>query len=210
MALSVLGAGFGRTGTLSLKLALERLGLGPCYHMAEVFAHPEHVPRWQDAAEGRPVDWDTLLGGYPAAVDWPVCHFWRELADRYPEAGVLLTVRDPDRWYESVRDTIYRVLCAELPADPPLLRAQQAMARRIVLDRTFAGRFEDRDHAIRVYEEHNRAVRRAVPAPRLLDYEVSQGWEPLCRFLGRPVPDEPFPRVNSKDEFRARFAVRES
>lgn len=207
MALSVIGAGFGRTGTLSLKIALERLGLGPCYHMAEVFAHPEHVPAWRDAAEGRPVDWDTLLVGYGAAVDWPACHFWRELAVRHPQARVVLTVRDAERWYASVRDTIYGALCAELPAEPPVLRAQQAMARRIVLERTFGGRFEDRDHAIRVYREHNEAVRRALPPERLLVYEVAQGWEPLCGFLDRPVPDEPFPRVNSTDEFRARFGA---
>ncbi|MDX1648263.1 MAG: sulfotransferase [Myxococcota bacterium] len=209
MALAVVGAGFGRTGTLSLKGALETLGLGPCYHMTEVFAHPEHVAVWRDATEGRPVDWDALFAGYGACVDWPACAFWRELAWRWPEAKVILTVRDPQRWYESVAKTIHLVMQRELPDDAPEpVRAHLAMVRRLIEEETFDGRFEDRDHAIAVYEAHNRAVREAVPPERLLVYEVAEGWEPLCRFLDRPVPAEPFPRVNSTDEFRERFLAR--
>lgn len=209
MALAVVGAGFGRTGTLSLKGALETLGLGPCYHMTEVFAHPEHVPVWRDATEGRPVDWDALFAGYGSCVDWPACAFWRELASHWPDAKVILTVRDPQRWYESVAKTIYLVLQRELPGDAPEpVRAHHAMVRRLIDEGTFGGRFEDRDHAIGVYEAHNRAVREAVPPDRLLVYEVAEGWEPLCRFLDRPVPAEPFPRVNSTDEFRERFLAR--
>ena len=108
MALAVIGAGFGRTGTLSLKVALEQLGLGRCYHMLEVFANPGHAAQWQAAADGKPVDWEALFAGYGAAVDWPACHFWRALAARYPEAKVLLTVREPGAWYKSVSDTIYQ------------------------------------------------------------------------------------------------------
>jgi hypothetical protein len=206
MALAVIGAGFGRTGTLSLKGALEQLGFGPCYHMTEVFAHPEHVPRWRDAAEGRPVDWDAVFAGYRATVDWPACAFWRALVARWPDAKVILTVRDPARWYESVSKTIAVAMQRELPPEAPeSARAHMAMVRRLVLEATFDGRFEDRGHALAVYEAHNEAVRRALPGERLLVYEVSEGWEPLCRFLGRPVPEAPFPKVNSTDEFRARF-----
>jgi hypothetical protein len=206
MTLAVIGAGFGRTGTLSLKLALEQLGLGRCYHMLEVFQSPGHAARWQAAAAGRPVDWEALFAGYGAAVDWPACHFWRALADRYPEAKVLLTVREPGAWYKSVSDTIYRAMTRPLPdGAPPEIGAQLAMAREIVLERTFGGRFEDRAHALAVFERHNRAVEREIAPGRLLVYEVAQGWEPLCRFLGRPVPEMPFPRTNTTEDFLARF-----
>lgn len=208
MALHVIGAGFGRTGTLSLKLALERLGFAPCYHMVEVAGNPGHAARWHAAARGEPVDWDALLGGYAASVDWPACSFWRALAARHPGAKVVLTVRDADRWYDSVRDTIYRVMRAPLPeGTPEAFLAQQAMARELVLERTFGGRFEDRAHAKAVYARHNEAVRRGLPPERLLVYEVSEGWEPLCAFLERDAPDGPFPRVNSREEFLGRVGA---
>jgi hypothetical protein len=203
MALSLIGAGFGRTGTLSLKVALERLGLGRCYHMTEVFAFPEHARLWHAAALGERIEWDALLGGYGATVDWPGCFFWRALADLHPAAKVLLSVREPRSWHRSVMDTIYKPL-----ANPPLGAPAEwiAMAREIVLERTFQGRLDDAEHAIAVYERHNRDVQRAIPPERLLVYEASEGWAPLCRFLGLPVPAEPFPRVNTTEEFRARLA----
>lgn len=206
MPLSVIGAGFGRTGTLSLKSALEMLGTGRCYHMVEVFANPSHVPVWRDATEGRFVDWNDLFAGYGATVDWPACAFWRELTAHWPEAKVILTERDPERWYESVRETIYLALTREIPPEAPEhARAHQAMVRRLILERTFDDRFEDREHAIAAYRRHNEAVKRSVPPERLLVFDVAEGWEPLCRFLGRPLPEAPFPRVNSADEFRQRF-----
>lgn len=206
MALAVIGAGFGRTGTLSLKVALEQLGLGPCYHMSEVFAHPAHAGLWLDATEGRRVPWDRLFEGYAATVDWPSCAFWRELAEREPEAKVILTVRDPVAWHESVRKTIYYAMTRELPPDAPdQAHTHLAMVQRLILEKTFDGRLEDREHAIRVYQAHVEEVRRALPSERLLVYEVAEGWEPLCRFLERPVPAESFPRVNTTDEFRAHF-----
>jgi len=107
MAIKVIGAGFGRNGTLSLKQALETLGFGKCYHMAEVFQHPEHVPVWRAAAHGKSVDWDAVFDGYQASVDWPSCSFWQEQMARYPDAKVVLSERDPERWYESVMNTIY-------------------------------------------------------------------------------------------------------
>ncbi len=207
MALSVLGVGFGRTGTLSLKIALEKLGIGPCYHMMEVFRNPAHVELWDAAADGESIDWDGLFTGYAAAVDWPACYFWRELAECYPDAKVLLTVRDAERWYQSVHDTIYQELTRTIIEDDPLLQARRAMGRKVVLERTFGDRFADRAHALEVFRKHSEQVQAAIPAERLLVYEVSEGWEPLCHFLGLPAPDEAFPRVNTTDSFRRRLGL---
>ncbi len=206
MSISVIGAGFGRTGTLSLKMALEMLGLGPCYHMTEVFAHPEHAAVWQAAADGKPVDWDELLAGYNAIVDWPGCYFWKELAERYPEAKIVLSVRDAERWYKSVSDTIYPAITRPLSEGDPRGLGQRDMATNIILERTFGGRFEDRAHAIAVYERHNAEVQQTILPERLLVFRATDGWEPLCDFLGCPLPEQPFPSVNSTDEFKARFS----
>jgi hypothetical protein len=215
--LKVIGAGFGRTGTMSLKVALESLGFGPCYHMLEVFSHPEHAQRWEAAWLGEPVDWDDLLDGYEAAVDWPACAFYEELMEKYPDAKVILTVRDPERWYESVRNTIYalsttvsgsRILRIVLGLRSLLLYgafARGNMAKTIIWEGTFNGRFEDKRCAIGVFVRHNEEVRRRVPEERLLTYEVSEGWGPLCDFLGVEAPDEPFPRLNDTAEMRARL-----
>lgn len=214
--MEVIGVGFGRTGTASLKLALERVGFGPCYHMFEVLERPERARDWMEAADGGPADWDRILAGYRSTVDWPGTYFWRELVDAYPGARVVLTVRDPAAWYDSAAGTIFR---ATLRSSRPLarlllrlgrpraLREFTPMVRRLIWDGTFDGRFADRDHAIRVFERHGEEVRRRVPADRLLVLDVGQGWEPLCAFLGVPVPDEPFPRVNDAKTFRRRQRV---
>jgi hypothetical protein len=205
MGLSVIGAGFGRTGTLSLKAALERLGLGPCYHMLEVFKNPDHIAIWDRAAGGAAVDWDALFQGYRSAVDWPVCRFYRELAEHYPDAKVILTVRDPGKWFRSAWDTIFPVITS--PAPDPIAQAQAVMARKIIAEQTFGGRLDDREHAIAVFHRHIEEVRKTIPPERLLAYELREGWEPLCRFLGRPVPDEPFPKVNTTEDFRRMIAA---
>lgn len=198
--LKVIGAGFGRTGTMSLKVALETLGLGPCYHMYEVFGKSGHVAMWQAAAEGRPIDWDALFADYDAAVDWPTCRFYATLLNRYPEAKVLLTVRDPEKWYASAMNTIYYTSSAR--SGDPERQAHLDMINAVVWDGTFDGRFEDKTHAISVFERHNEEVKQRVPSERLLVYEVGQGWEPLCRFLDVPVPvDTPFPRLNDTVSF---------
>ena len=207
MPLKVIGAGLGRTGTLSLKVALEKLGFDKCYHMTEVIAHPDHVPVWEAAGRGEPVDWEALFRGYRATVDWPGCHFYREFLERYPEAKVILTVRDPERWYDSARQTIYAVRTA-FPrwGMPPRMRRLLAMTDRLIWDGVFRGRFEDKTYAIEVFHRHNEEVRRAVPPDRLLVYEVKEGWGPLCASLGVPVPEgEPFPHVNDAEEFRSRI-----
>ena len=213
----VIGAGFGRTGTMSLKAALERLGFGPCYHMVEVFEHPEHADVWLAAWRGEPVDWDAFLAGYGATVDWPACTFYEELMERYPEAKVLLSVRDPERWYESTRSTIYE-LNVGIPSSPlyrigyafaglfvPGVFGVGRMGGEIIWQGTFDDRFEDRAHAIAVFDRHNEGVRHRVPEDRLLVYEVKQGWGPLCEFLGVEEPDEPFPRLNDTAEMRRRI-----
>jgi hypothetical protein len=206
MTLAVIGAGFGRTGTLSLKAALEQLGFGPCHHMHEVFEHPEQIPLWQAAADGRPVDWTTLLAGYRSACDWPSCHWWRELAAAFPRARVVLTVRPEADWWRSFESTIREALAGDNPAAPPHVRAQGAMARRIVFELTMQGR-TDQASALAAYRRRREEVEAALPKERLLVLDVAEGWAPLCGFLGVPVPDTPFPKTNSTGEFRQRLGL---
>ena len=201
MTISVIGAGFGRTGTLSLKLALERLGVGRCYHMMEVFQIPAAPDLWRAAADAPPGDWETIFDGFSATVDWPGATFYRQLADHYPEAKVILTHRDPDAWFRSTQATIF---ANDLGGDEETPFSRMIKA---VIGRLFDGRLHDRDHVIDVYRRHNDEVRRVIPAERLLVYEVSEGWAPLCDFLGLPEPDGPMPKVNSTEEFVGRVAA---
>ncbi|TDD36590.1 sulfotransferase family protein [Actinomadura sp. KC06] len=198
--IQIIGAGFGRTGTLSLKTALERLDFGPCHHMLGMLERPSELDGWEDAANGRPV-WDEIYRGYRSTVDWPGARFWRELTRHYPDAKMILTERDPDRWYESARDSIYRVAMAEDDGSDPVLAQLRRMAKAVVWNGLFGGRFEDADYAKAVFTRHNAAVRREIPAGRLLVFDVAEGWEPLCRFLDVPVPDEPFPHQNDRARF---------
>jgi hypothetical protein len=219
--LAVIGAGLGRTGTLSLHAALERLGFAPCEHMTNCFAHPERFALWLEAARrkraGEPIDWRPLFTGYRATVDWPGVYFWRELVAAHPGAKVILTVRNPERWYDSARTTIYAATQARTatPAARLLSRLVSLASLRAgsgfrtvqetVWDGTMSGRFEDRNEAIRIFEEHNREVVATVPLERLLVFDVKEGWEPLCAFLGVPVPaGEPFPHLNDAADFSRR------
>jgi hypothetical protein len=201
MTLRVVGAGFGRTGTMSLKLALEQLGLGACYHMTELAAHPEHAPLWLAFARGERIDVAEILGGYAAAVDWPACTLWRELLAAYPGARVISSVRNPVAWYESFNRTILARSENLPPLVSPGIRALYDLSREVILRQTFSGRANDARHAISVYNAHNAAVAAAVPADQLLIYDVASGWGPLCAFLRLPVPDRPFPHANSGDGF---------
>lgn len=197
MALQVVGAGFGRTGTLSLKNALEKLGFGACYHMMEVFPRPEHVAMWHRLAFGHPMDWDEVFRGFRATVDWPAARWWREIAAHYPDAKVLLSVRDPEDWYRSMSDTIYQPMKLPVPdGAPEIVRLQSEMVRKAVLAETFDNRFDDKALAIQVFKRHNQEVRDSIDSARLLEFDVREGWAPLCRFLEVPIPDEPFPRLN--------------
>jgi hypothetical protein len=203
--LQVIGAGFGRTGTMSLKVALETLGFGPCYHMTEMVKNPEHFRLWTAAGAGAPVDWRRLYANYRATVDWPGCLYYRELMDAFGQARVILTVRDPDRWYDSVRDTLFSLKTATdsylASTDIAGRRPPLQYENRIWTD-LFADRFTDRHFAISIYQQHNLLVQERVPAERLLVYQVGDGWQPLCSFLQVPVPDQPFPRLNDTQAFR--------
>ncbi len=216
----VIGAGFGRTGTTSLKAALEELGFGPSYTLSEVFRNPEHAKIWEAARRGRAgeeVDWEGFLGGYEVGIDWPVCSFYEELMEAFPEAPVILTVRDPEPWYESLRSTIYelrRLTHGPLPlraafrlAEPfvPGVTGTVRLADHLVWEDTFHGRFENRAYAMEVFERQNEAVRRRVPPQRLLVFDVREGWAPLCDFLGVEAPDKPFPHLNEAREMRRRL-----
>ncbi len=199
MSLKVVGAGVGRTGTNSLKLALERLLGAPCHHMFEIINDRTQIADWTDAIEGRPVSWETMLAKYAALVDWPGASFWPELSAANPDALVLLSVRDPQSWYRSGSDTIFRVM-SEPPAD---LAPWMATVRRMLQDR-FSDRLDDEASMIDAFERHNDAVRKAIAPSRLLEWSPGDGWEPICERLGLDVPDEDFPRTNSTAEFRAR------
>jgi hypothetical protein len=198
MTLKVIGSGFGRTGTLSLKLALEQLGFGPTYHMVEVFKNPAAPQWWVDAADGHP-DWAKIYEGYSSTVDWPNATFYAELAAAYPDARVIHTERDAEAWFKSTQATIF---ADRTSADADSVFVQ--MFDKVIRQRLFDGEMHDHDHVIDVYRRHNAAVRATIPAERLLVYEVAQGWEPLCAFLGVAVPDAPMPKVNSTEEFVGR------
>jgi len=182
---------------MSLKLALERLLGAPCYHMLEVFAHPEHIPAWHAAARGIMPDWHLLLAGYAAAVDWPAAAFWPEISAAFPDAIVLLSVRDPRSWWQSASETIF-----------PASRRESGTPWRAMVDDLFANRFtsaiDDAAAAIAAFERHNAHVRATVPQHRLVEWRASDGWQPLCAALGVPVPDQPFPRTNTREDWQAR------
>lgn len=205
--MKVIGAGFGRTGTNSLQIALIELGFGPCYHMNELFKRPEHADLWLEAMNTGRMDWERILSEYGSGVDFPVEHFYRELMAQYPHAKVVLTVREPEKWYRSAKETIYAIshvipmrwIGQYMPKVGKIFRLT-----RIVWDRDFDGRFLDQAHAIAVFERHNEEVKANVPPERLLVFDVREGWEPLCRFLEVPVPTKPFPHVNDTAEFRQR------
>ena len=202
MEIAVVGAGVGRTGTHSLKLALEQLLDAPCHHMLEILGDPTQIPAWTDAIEGRPVDWAAMLARYGAIVDWPGGAFWRELSAANPDALVLLSVRDPESWYRSASNTIF------LTFDnmPPEVAPWMASVRKLLHDR-FSDRFEDPTAMMDAFVRHNDTVRAEIPADRLLEWTVSDGWEPICERLGLPVPAEPFPVTNTTDEFREMIGI---
>ena len=192
MALSVIGAGFGRTGTDSLKNALEILGLGPCYHMFEVLPHQDRVDMWKASTQGQIPDWDQVFAGYNATVDWPGAHYWRELAEHYPDAKIILSVRDADKWFDSMSSTIMPVLRTGEP---------DSLGTMMFVRQTFEGNIDDREHVIDCYNRHNAGVQAAFGPDRLLVYHLGSGWDPLCAFLGVAVPDQPYPFGNSSEQF---------
>jgi hypothetical protein len=169
--------------------------------MFEVRDNPELLPQWQAAARGEPVDWNQVFHGYRSQVDWPGARYWRELARHFPEAKVILTVRDPDAWFDSVQATIAPFIAARGRHLSPHVNAIAEMAYRTIVAPIFEDRLSDRDHATRVFREHIAAVKAEIPAHRLLVLDLREGWQPLCDFLGVEVPDVPFPKTNSSKEF---------
>lgn len=199
MALNVIGAGVGRTGTYSLKLAINQIGLGLCHHMEEVLHNMAvHVPLWSAAAAGEP-DWPNIYDGYRSAVDWPTACFFRELVKEYPTAKFVLTQRDPEKWADSFDATIYKLLAGKDEA-PQEMRAWLQMAGDIIANTGFPLGL-DRDELAQAFKAHNEAVKETIPVSQLLVFEVKDGWGPLCDFLEVPVPDGDFPRTNHREEF---------
>ena len=195
MALEVIGAGLGRNATFTMKFALEQLGFRPCYHMAEVFAGARiNIPQWLEVIEGRQ-DWDAIFAGYRSTTDYPACTWWKELADYYPQAKVVLTTRDPDRWFDSITETIFSERMNSSIKGTPF----EALLNGCALQH-FGGRLSDRAFMTDWYVKRNQEVIDTLPPERLLVFHPREGWEPLCRFLGVAVPDLPFPKVNSRDE----------
>jgi len=200
MSLEVIGAGFGRTGTTSLCKALQMLGCGPCYQMQVTLAHYSHMKFWVRARAGEPVDYPRFFRRYRATVDWPACEFWRELMNAFPDARVILNERDAEAWYDSMAETLWTIRRAFPWWFPPVV---QQMHHDLIWNGRFRGEFANREKTLAVYRAHVDEVRRHVPPERLLVFDVAEGWQPLCDFLGKPVPEGvPFPHLNDRRFFR--------
>lgn len=215
MALQVIGAGIGRTGTLSLKYALEKLGYVKTYHMMELFQDPSRVNEWETLARKEEPNYDRLFEGYTAAVDFPPALYYKEFMKKYPDAKVILTVRDAEKWYKSASDTIFKAIFSpakrillSLPAMfSPKLRGILRIAVYIqsgIFRKMFPFGVQSKEQVIEVFNKWNEEVIRNVPAEKLLVFNVKDGWAPLCAFLNKPIPAENFPKVNSTEEFNSR------
>ena len=203
--LQIIGAGFGRSGTMSLQKALEMLGYSPCYHMQAAFFRPHHLSFWIRAKAGNPVDYKSFFRNYKATVDWPACEFYKELMEAYPNAKVILNVRDPENWYDSMVETIWNVQPILRRSFP---RAYFKVHQDIMWNSRFGGQFQNREKTIATYEAHIEEVKRTVPPEKLLVYNVKEGWKPLCDFLGKKAPRGiPFPNINSRRSFKRLFIV---
>ena len=208
MALKIIGAGFGRTGTLSLKVALEKLGFGPCHHMKEVILNDEQTNYFYHASLGELMDWDEVFKDYQSAVDWPAIAYYKELAEKYPHAKVILSVRDASAWYDSARGTIYQVplnfpkwIRKIFPRSDRLMK----MMHTTVFGPPFMNRFEDKEFAMEVFNTHIETVKKSISQDRLLVHTAKDGWKPLCEFLAVPIPEEPYPWVNDSVQFKRRI-----
>lgn len=212
MAMKIIGAGNGRTGTLSMKKALEYLGLGPTYHMYELFEHPERVHYWQEAYKKRNTDWNALFEGYQSSVDYPGFLLYREIYHHFPGSKVILTTRDPESWYESASKTIFTAspnmwqklkILTKLPFSKRMRQLMPVFAQVDYLwDVVFEGKLQDKDYMIKAFVDFENEVKANIPSEDLLIFNVGDGWQPLCEFLEMPAPSIPFPRANERDKFQ--------
>ena len=202
MSLQVIGVGLPRTGTWSLKVALQQLGFGPCYHMSEALEQPNHWPLWETAGAGGAVDWQSLFQGWGSTTDAPACHFYQELANVFPDAKLVLSVRDPDKWFASTQNTILTQAASDMH------RARGSLGMVEAVGWGTDPRLRDKAYMLDRYHRHNDEVVRMVPPERLLVFNAAEGWAPLCRFLGRPIPETPYPQVNTTEDFTAMIAER--
>jgi Sulfotransferase domain len=216
--MKMIGVGFGRTGTMSLKAALEELGANPCFHMIDLIMgenKERDLPYWVKIANDEPVDWHEVFDGWEATVDWPACSRWEELIEAFPGVPVLLNVRDFDGWYKSVENTILAVKLAaqagevredtnrDMPA-PELW----GVIEKLIWQGDFQGRFEDKEWVRQMYFDRIDTIKSTVDPDRLIVWELGKdGWEPLADALGVPVPDKPFPRLHDTNEFRTEFGL---
>lgn len=201
MGLKVIGAGFGRTGTHSLATALNQLGLGPCYTFHDIRKNLDHTSLWNDALDGKEINWDDIYRGYQSAVEWPSVTFLPQLLIKYPDAKFILTMREPEAWFESASATIFEGLELSQYNPDKTKQATSVIKRRLILDTTFGGKYREKVHAIKMYEQHIQMVQELIPSGQLLQFHVKQGWAPLCEFLEVPVPAAPFPSGNDRASF---------
>lgn len=208
--LKLINAGLGRTGTTSLKVALERLGFGPCYHMFDIVSSEERLEQWvKIVCEAQRPDWEAVFDGYTCAVDGPAALYYRQIMEAFPEAKVILTVRDAESWYQSTSDTLYQfaLKARESPQEMGPMQAQlYRVTNTLVWNGLFGGRFSDREYAIEVFRDRNQAVVRSVGPDNVLVYDVKQGWGPLCGFLGVDPPEEDFPHANDTESMRGQLS----
>ena len=213
--MKVIGVGFGRSGTMSLKQALEDLGAGPCFHMIDLIRNPDKVEPWHDAAINGEKNWDEMFSGYESTIDWPGCSFWEELIEVHPDSPVLLNVRDFDGFYKSCQNTIWAVKQAaqagELAQDanrPPPSPKLWEVIGKLIWEGDFQGRFEDKEFTRGLYEDRIERIKSAVPPERLTVFQLGiDGWETLADMLGVDPPDAEFPHLHDTDEFRAEFGL---
>ena len=205
MSLKVIGSGFGRTGTMSTKLALEQLGFGPCHHMTEIIGNPAQLPYWKSIFAGEPVEWAQVYAGYTSQLDWPGAHVAHRASIAFPDAKIIHTERPEDDWWASFSTTIGKFFAiSDQMTLPPYIVELMDVMKNGLIKATFDD-CTDRDNAIAAYRRNNRQVRETFPADRLLIFTPGDGWEPLCRFLDVPIPATPFPRSNARDEFWSHF-----
>lgn len=209
MSLKIIGASFGRTASLSLKKALEILGYTNCYHMSEVVTKPEHSELWLRAWK-REFIWDDIFDGYQAAVDWPVAAFWPQLMEAYPEAKIILSTREPEAWYESAKNTIFKSMDEGINSKNKEIRKRILMAKEIIVDGTFNGKLNDKKHCIKIYNENIARCKKEVDSDRLITFNPKDGWDSLCKQLACPIPNVDYPFINTTKEFEARWRSRKN